>query len=149
MPGINVIDADGKQQHFADATTWHIDDRGQLHLKSDRAAIASFAKDTWRAAGNDESDEVGPSAPAPRKSMLTVREARDGTPSVLLGGLELKNLLLADGGFKIEYVDAWNGGPSAAQVTLVLAPGAVDFDLDVDMLRTLLDVAEREAADDE
>lgn len=58
MPGINVIDSDGDLQRFPDATTWHVDDRGQLHLKSAAGAVASFAKDCWQGASTD--DETGP-----------------------------------------------------------------------------------------
>lgn len=57
MPGINVIDNDGEVQRFPDASTWHVDDRGQLHLKGGDLPIASFAKDCWQGAGTD--DEVG------------------------------------------------------------------------------------------
>lgn len=55
MSGISVIDADGDIQEFADATTWHIDDRGQLHLNSDNGPVASFAKDRWQGAGTSDS----------------------------------------------------------------------------------------------
>lgn len=55
MPGISVIDADGDIQEFADATTWHIDDRGQLHLNADDRPVASFAKDKWQGAGTSDS----------------------------------------------------------------------------------------------
>lgn len=55
MPGISVIDSDGDIQEFADATTWHIDDRGQLHLKAGDKPVASFAKDRWQGAGTSES----------------------------------------------------------------------------------------------
>lgn len=52
MPGLNVTDSDGKTQHFPDARAWHIDDRGQLHLKSSaNGPVASFACDAWRAVG--------------------------------------------------------------------------------------------------
>jgi hypothetical protein len=57
MPGINVIDSDGEVQRFPDASTWHVDDRGQLHLKNGSVQVASFAKDCWQGAGTD--DEVG------------------------------------------------------------------------------------------
>lgn len=57
MPGINVIDADGDVQRFPDATTWHVDDRGQLHVKSNTTPIASFARDKWQGASTN--DEMG------------------------------------------------------------------------------------------
>lgn len=55
MPGISVIDGDGDIQEFADATTWHVDDRGQLHLKAGDKQVATFAKDRWQGAGTSES----------------------------------------------------------------------------------------------
>lgn len=58
MPGINVIDGDGDIQHFADAASWHVDDRGQLHLNSTNGQVASFAKDCWQGASTE--DETGP-----------------------------------------------------------------------------------------
>ena len=58
MPGINVIDNDGEVQRFPDASTWHVDDRGQLHLKSAAGPVASFAKDCWQGASTE--DETGP-----------------------------------------------------------------------------------------
>ncbi len=58
MPGINVIDSDGDLQRFPDATTWHVDDRGQLHLKNSAGPVASFAKDCWQGASTE--DETGP-----------------------------------------------------------------------------------------
>lgn len=54
MSGINVIDSDGKIQSFEEATTWHIDDRGQLHLKAGEKQVATFAKDRWQGAGTAE-----------------------------------------------------------------------------------------------
>lgn len=58
MPGINVIDNDGDVQSFPDASTWHVDDRGQLHLNSAAGPVASFAKDCWQGASTE--DETGP-----------------------------------------------------------------------------------------
>jgi hypothetical protein len=58
MPGINVIDNDGEVQRFPDASSWHVDDRGQLHLKSNAGPVASFAKDCWQGASTE--DETGP-----------------------------------------------------------------------------------------
>jgi hypothetical protein len=58
MPGINVIDNDGDIQRFPDAATWHVDDRGQLHLNSSAGPVASFAKDCWQGASTE--DETGP-----------------------------------------------------------------------------------------
>lgn len=74
MPGINVIDSDGDLQRFPDATTWHVDDRGQLHLKSAAGAVASFAKDCWQGASTD--DETGPGV---KRATLddVVRELRE------------------------------------------------------------------------
>lgn len=54
MSGINVIDRDGDIQPFPDATTWHIDDRGQLHLNRNSFPVASFAKDSWQGVGTAE-----------------------------------------------------------------------------------------------
>lgn len=68
MPGINVIDSDGEVQHFPDASTWHVDDRGQLHLKNGNDQVASFAKDCWQGAGTD--DEVG--SPVKRTTLSDV-----------------------------------------------------------------------------
>lgn len=53
MPGINVLDADGDRQELTDATAWHVDDRGQLHLKAGEKAVATFAKDRWQAVAVD------------------------------------------------------------------------------------------------
>lgn len=58
MPGINVIDADGDVQEFADATTWHVDDRGQLHLKNAEKPVATFAKDRWQGVGTSEASSL-------------------------------------------------------------------------------------------
>lgn len=59
MSGITVIDADGDPQDFAEATTWHIDDRGQLHLNDEGGKqVASFAKDKWQGAGTSESGSL-------------------------------------------------------------------------------------------
>lgn len=64
MPGISVIDGDGDIQEFAEATTWHIDDRGQLHLKKGSEPVASFAKDRWQGAGTSESGQLAATAQA-------------------------------------------------------------------------------------
>lgn len=64
MAGISVIDADGDIQEFADATTWHIDDRGQLHLKAGDKQVASFAKDKWQGAGTSEASSLATTAQA-------------------------------------------------------------------------------------
>lgn len=48
MSGINVIDRDGSIQEFPEATTWHIDERGQLHINRHDHQVASFAKDFWQ-----------------------------------------------------------------------------------------------------
>ncbi|MCW2785248.1 MAG: hypothetical protein JWP74_1765 [Marmoricola sp.] len=64
MSGISVIDADGKIQEFAEAITWHVDDRGQLHLKSESGPVASFAKDRWQGAGTSEANSLGLNAQA-------------------------------------------------------------------------------------
>lgn len=53
MSGINVIDSDGDRQELVDATSWHIDDRGQLHLKAGDQAVATFARDKWQSVAAD------------------------------------------------------------------------------------------------
>lgn len=55
MPGLKVIDSDGESQEFVEANTWHIDDRGNLHLRSTaNAPVASFARDKWQAVASIE-----------------------------------------------------------------------------------------------
>lgn len=80
---------------------------------------------------------------APRTARLTITAAEDGLPSVRLNDLELSSLLLS-GGLSFRYVqmpDGWD----APEVTMVFAPGSLALDFDVDLLRSLLTVAETEA----
>ena len=73
MPGINVVDRDGDLQRLPDGSSWHIDDRGQLHIKNGTIPVASFAKDCWQ--GVVTEDEVGP---ADRQTLDDVaRELRE------------------------------------------------------------------------
>lgn len=72
MSGISVIDADGDVQEFAEATTWHVDDRGGLHLKADSKPVASFAKDGWQGVATSEA-----SGPAFNAQIAHTAELRD------------------------------------------------------------------------
>lgn len=65
MSGISVIDKDGEIQEFAEATTWHIDDRGQMHLNNESGKqVASFAKDHWQGVAMSDPNSLGLSAQA-------------------------------------------------------------------------------------
>lgn len=52
--GVNVVDMDGDRQEFPDATTWHVDERGQLHLNGEAGPVASFSREGWQSAGKSE-----------------------------------------------------------------------------------------------
>lgn len=87
MSGISVIDADGDIQEFADATTWHIDERGQLHLKSADKQVASFAKDCWQGAGTSESSVPAFNAQLAYTAELTeIHNALSQIQALLAGG---------------------------------------------------------------
>lgn len=82
---------------------------------------------------------------APRKANLTIREDEKGHPSIKLNDLELKSLLLSRG-LTIEFKPLCDGsGPDVPWVTMRFHPRALDFDLDVDLLRGLLAAAEAKA----
>ncbi|HET8614291.1 MAG TPA: hypothetical protein VFL94_02115 [Actinomycetales bacterium] len=50
---LNVIDRDNERQCFADANTWHIDERGNLHLSGGRGSpVASYAAGAWLSVGS-------------------------------------------------------------------------------------------------
>lgn len=54
MP-ITVVDRDDDSQTFADASTWHVDPDGHLHLRSrSNKQVASFAAGAWQSVGNAE-----------------------------------------------------------------------------------------------
>lgn len=74
---------------------------------------------------------------------LVVRKADDGTPAVSLGGMDLSFLLGADG-LRI-WTDTDAGIPEFV-VEMTFAPGALELDFDVDLLRSLLEQAEAKAA---
>lgn len=88
----------------------------------------------------------------PRELPLKITQSEDGTPSVILGEVELANMLSVEG-VHIEYVSLWGDhatvggghGPSVPQVTLTFGPGALALDFEVDLLRALL--ADAEAKD--
>lgn len=147
MPGISVIDADGDIQEFADATTWHIDDRGQLHLNNDTGPVASFAKDRWQGAGASDSTVPAMSAPldVARTLPLAISKREDGVYSIKLAGIELTGVLLS-GGFSIQFKPRAEGvGPDHPEVTMVFASGALDLDLDAELSAYLRTVDSTEA----
>jgi hypothetical protein len=76
----------------------------------------------------------------PRSARFAVRQDARGEVSIKLDDLELSRLILS-GSLRIEYVPLLPGGPDAPQVTMTLAPGALDFDLDVESLQALLAIA--------
>ena len=52
---ITVVDADGDVQTFTDANTWHVDEKQNLHLRSQQnRAVASFAVGFWQSVGRAE-----------------------------------------------------------------------------------------------
>jgi hypothetical protein len=78
------------------------------------------------------------SARAPRKARLTICDDERGLPSIKLNDLEIKNLLLS-GGLMIEFKPLLDGrGPDRPWVTMRFHPQALDFDFDVDLLKSLL-----------
>jgi hypothetical protein len=72
----------------------------------------------------------------------------DGTPSVVLAGIELADVLATEG-VAIRYVDPFartvGSAVSEPEITLTFAPGALNLDFEVDLLRRLLDDAEMRA----
>lgn len=76
------------------------------------------------------------STPA-RELPLRISKTDQSHYSVVLAGVELSHVLLADG-CKIELVQPVPGeGPSQPKVTLVFAPGAIDLDLDAVLVEYL------------
>lgn len=75
----------------------------------------------------------------PRRARFTVRHDGGSHLSVKLNDLELSRLILS-GGLQIDFVEV-EGRPNAPQVTMTLAAGALDFDLDVEALEGLLAIA--------
>lgn len=101
MPGINVLDQDGDSQFFVDATTWHIDDRGQLHLKKEVQPVASFAKDRWQAVGFADAVDG-----TPRAELDDLRQLRESNRQLR----EINRRLDA---LSTNVTNAFRGGKSA------------------------------------
>lgn len=57
---INVIDHENVRQQFHDATTWHIDERGQLHLSGASGQVASFSREGWLSVGTHAEGVAAP-----------------------------------------------------------------------------------------
>lgn len=72
--------------------------------------------------------------PAPAAGLpLRITTAEDGRPSVVLDGMELRNVL---SNVAIEYVSY--GNKMLPQIFLTFGPGLLDLDFDVDLLETML-----------
>lgn len=80
---------------------------------------------------------------------IKITHGAAGEPSVLLAGVELSGVLATDG-VTIRYVDGFEPMLCGVrfpvpEVTLKFAPGALELDFEVDLLRQMLSDAEARA----
>lgn len=83
----------------------------------------------------------------PFEMPLTIRRGREDDEngwSIKLGGVELAGVLAADG-IGIQFESAFEGIYPQPVVTLKFGHGALDLDLDIKVLRELLERKEKEA----
>lgn len=75
-----------------------------------------------------------------RKTLpLQLTQKGAGTPVLLLGGIDITNFVAA-GGLSIDYATE-SFGPAVPTVTITFGWGALDLDLDVELLENLLAAA--------
>lgn len=84
----------------------------------------------------------------PYEMPFTIRRGREDDEngwSVKLGDVELAGVLASDG-IRIEFDDGFPEMHPQPVVTLKFAPGALDPDFDIDLLRKLIESKEAEAS---